>query len=83
MLEMENLVAQGMELAAFGMGTVFVFLALLIFATRAMSALILRMEPEMASGAAPAVTQRSNDPDQVRLLAIITAAITQHRNNNK
>ncbi len=80
---MENLVAQGIELAAFGMSTVFVFLAVLIFTTKAMSALILRIELEMVSGPAPAVKQRANGQDQGRLLAILSAAISQYRNSNK
>ncbi len=81
--EMDNLIDQGIELAVFGMGTVFVFLALLVFATKAMSSLILRFEPEMSSGSVDTVTQNSNATDKGRLVAIISAAIAQHRHNNK
>jgi len=81
---MENsLIEQGFNLMLFGMGTVFVFLTLLIFATGAMSKVILRWFPEKiieppaprkkaaaTTGAAiPAVT-----------LKIIRAAIEKHRN---
>jgi len=45
---MDNLLNQGLELAMYGMGTVFVFLALLIAATRTMSALVLKFQPALA-----------------------------------
>ncbi|MDA1369517.1 MAG: OadG family protein [Proteobacteria bacterium] len=77
---MENLLSQGIELAVFGMGTVFVFLALLILATKFMSALVLKYQPDQQSPkTARAVTQTSNNT----LLAIISAAIIQHRQQNK
>jgi len=77
---MENLLSQGIELAVFGMGTVFVFLAILIFATKAMSSLVLRFEPLASQSTEAAVTQNAALPDHGRVLAIISAAITQHRN---
>ena len=78
---MDNLVNQGFELALFGMGTVFVFLAVLIAATKAMSFLVLRFEPVASDPAADAATQGGAAPDATRLVAIISAAIAQHRNN--
>ena len=41
---MENLVSQGFEIAIFGMGTVFMFLTLLILATHGMSLLVQKYE---------------------------------------
>jgi oxaloacetate decarboxylase gamma subunit len=79
---MDNLLAQGVELAIYGMGTVFVFLALLIIATQAMSSLISRLSPEKAPAAAGAETQSISALDQGRLVAVISAAIAQHRNTN-
>ncbi len=76
---MDNLLAQGIELALFGMGTVFAFLAVLIFATWSMSTLILRFEPEVALDSEDAVAQNTLASDKRRLLALISAAITQHR----
>ena len=72
-----SLIDQGLELMLFGMGTVIIFLTLLVFATTGMSALIQRFVPAPepvsagASSSAPA-----SDP---LLLAVITAAIKQHR----
>ena len=70
---MENLVSQGFELAIFGMGTVFMFLTLLILATHGMSLLVQKYE---AKNTADAVTQKVDR----NLLAIISRAIAQHRN---
>ncbi len=70
---------QGIDLMLFGMGTVFVFLTLLIIATAAMSSLIQKFMPEPESevpgfdGDAPSAV---SDP---RLHAIIKAAIDRHR----
>ena len=79
---MENLVSQGFELALFGMGTVFVFLTVLIFATQFMSALILRIQPEGGVSSASAVTQ-ADSVTSGRKIAVISAAIAQHRKQSK
>ncbi|MCY4183405.1 MAG: OadG family transporter subunit [Gammaproteobacteria bacterium] len=72
---MENLFSQGLPLALFGIGVVFIFLCLLILATRAMSALAARFAP--AAGTAPAETSPSHLPPAQ--MAAIIAAITLHR----
>ncbi len=75
----ENILDQGVDLMLYGMGTVFVFLTVLVIATTIMSALVQRFFPQApepvraASIAAPAGV---NDP---KLIAIIKAAIDQHR----
>lgn len=69
---MSELLQQGFELMAVGMGTVFFFLTLLVFATAGMSSLIRRFFP------VPVPTARS-DLDQAQHIAAIAAAITQHR----
>ena len=81
MSETENLLGQGLQLTLFGMGTVFVFLVLLIFATRAMSALAVRWSP-------PADTQEVDsrpDPSthDPRLLAAIAAAVRLYREGRR
>lgn len=76
---MDSLLNQGLELAVFGMGTVFVFLALLIAATRTMSILVLKFQPAMTDKTAVAATQSSVLPEDGQLIAVISAAITQHR----
>lgn len=77
----QDIVAQGVELMLFGMGTVVIFLALLVVATTAMSAFVGRYfpEPQPAPTAAdkPAATGASPDAEVV---AAISAAIHQHRN---
>ena len=80
---MDSLLNQGLELAMFGMGTVFVFLALLIAATKTMSALVLKFQPALADGVAAAATQSNLIPEDGQLVAVISAAIMRHRNKNQ
>lgn len=80
---MQNqLLADGITLMLMGMGVVFVFLALLVLATFAMSRMILNYFPEPV-----AVPATSSSPDtssdslpSKRTLAIIQEALRQHRN---
>jgi oxaloacetate decarboxylase gamma subunit len=69
---MSPLVNQGLELAIIGMGTVFVFLTMLVLATMAMSRLVLPTVKDSATS----VDAHSDN----RKLAAISAAIHQHRN---
>lgn len=66
---------------AFGMGTVFVFLTLLVLVTTAMSWLVQRFSPEpLPTRDAP--KHGSVDPSP-EILAVITAAIHQHRRTKR
>ena len=77
----ESLLSQGLDLMVFGMGTVFVFLALLILVTTAMSKLVVRFFPE-----AP-ITVKAIKPTSSKVtsgldphtLQVIGTAIQQHR----
>ncbi len=60
----------GVELMLVGMGTVFVFLTLLVAATTLMSRIVLRISPPP-----PAVTGDLSEEE----LAVITAAVHAHR----
>ncbi len=80
---MDNLVGLGVELAIFGMGTVFVFLVVLIFITMAMSTLVLRYLPEVVKEPVAAGARSDSLPSRGQLIAVISAAITKHRNNRK
>lgn len=65
-----DLLEQGLELMLAGMGTVFVFLTLLVFATTGMSALVQRFSP---------AAQIDADGVSDEEVAAITVAIAQHR----
>ena len=69
---MSSLLEAGIELMLIGMGTVFVFLTLLVFATSLMSRLVLRFAPVGTTRA----TAAGPTPEEV---AAITLALTQHR----
>jgi oxaloacetate decarboxylase gamma subunit len=74
-----SLVQQGVSLMLFGMAVVFAFLTLLVFATGWMSSLVRRYTPEPTL---PAQADQSGKPDP-RLVAVISAAIHEHRQRNK
>jgi len=79
----EDIVAQGFELMLYGMGTVVVFLALLIATTTLMSRVVGRYFPEAEAVAvtrAPATTAPiSKAGAEAELVAVISAAVQQHR----
>lgn len=76
---MESLVSQGLDLAIFGMGTVFVFLTLLTLATHGMSLLVQKYDSQQTAFVPEVKPQQVNR----QLLAVITAAIAQHRKKSK
>ena len=71
-----NVVMDGVRLALVGMGTVFLFLTLLVFATYLMSRIVSSFSA--VSGGQNDDSVRS-DPDQGQLIAIVAAAIHVHR----
>lgn len=75
-----EIIHQGLNLMLYGMGAVFVFLALLVVATTAMSKLVQNLTPAPESApvsSAPRATAASfNDP---KVIAIIEEAIAKHR----
>ena len=74
---------QGVALMLYGMGTVFVFLTLLVIVTMARSAIIQRVAPERVPLAAKGMPRLNNNAaGQVdgQRIAVITAAIHQYRN---
>jgi len=79
----DTLIDQGINLMLFGMGTVFVFLTILVFATTVMSKLVSRFAPvedadtSSAPVAAPqAITPQAASP---QVINAIEKAIAQHR----
>ncbi|MEH6345453.1 MAG: OadG family protein [Bermanella sp.] len=77
-----DIVADGLALSGFGMGTVFVFLIILIFATSLMSKLVNRFLPEAPAAPAkvPVVPTQGVDP---QLLNVLAAAVKEHRSRQK
>jgi len=77
----DTLIEQGLNLMLFGMGTVFIFLTILIFATGAMSSVINRFFPEKAavtpSKKKPVGQAATSIPPST--LKILQAAIDKHR----
>jgi len=82
----DEIVARGVELMLYGMGTVVVFLALLVVATSAMSRLLARHFPEAVplppAPPRPAARPAVPGPD-AQVVAAISAAIHQHRAQRK
>ncbi len=78
---MDNLMSEGLNLMVFGMGFVFVFLTLLVFATGAMSKLVARFAPEPEPKPKPAKTAAVTAPTAGgdELVAVMTAAVHQYR----
>ncbi len=77
----ENIFTQGLELMLYGMGTVVVFLSLLVVATGAMSSLITRFFAEQQTPVRPS-PQRAPQQQEAgdgELIAVIGAAIQRHR----
>ena len=76
---MNVLLQSGLELMVIGMGTVFVFLGLLVAVTLAMSALVNKIAPEHNILDAPSAAPLANE----HLLAIIQKAVRQHRTQKR
>lgn len=85
---MSELMMQGVNLALVGMGVVFTFLGVLVWLTTLMSGLVARYPaPDSVLGTAGGEPRRAGAAgsperaaDNQRLVAIISAAIRQHRN---
>ena len=71
---MENILNQGLELAVFGMVTVFSFLTLLILATRVLSLFVRRFH----GGEEGIQASTSGLVGESVLVAIVSAAVRQH-----
>jgi oxaloacetate decarboxylase gamma subunit len=84
---MNELIRDGLNLVVLGMGAVFIFLGLLVAVTTIMSKLVSRWAADPApitKPALPANPQASDSTDtDKRLLAVIAAALHQHRSRHK
>jgi oxaloacetate decarboxylase gamma subunit len=73
-----SILEQGFNLMAFGMGTVFVFLTLLVIATSMMSSFICKFFPEAEQESKPSVAS-AKQKDEQQVVSAIMAAIKLHR----
>ena len=73
----QQLLTDAVTLMGLGLGTVFVFLTLLVGVTSLMSTVVNRIAPARVAGNVPVAA--SNTADDQTLLAVITAAIHAHR----
>ncbi len=81
----ENLFQQGVELMIYGMGTVFVFLVVLIGVTVTMSAIVQRFFPDTSETIVPNTQgpMSSDNNNDEQLVAVITAAVHKYRSRHK
>lgn len=79
----DSLLQQGIELMIFGMGTVFVFLAVLVVVTTLMSFIVQRFFPETQAPAAPVTQASVAAPKDEQLIAVISAAVHKYRSRQK
>jgi oxaloacetate decarboxylase gamma subunit len=77
-LRNDALIEQGLDLMLFGMGTVFVFLTLLVVATLLMSVLIRKWMPEQEAPLADKERPAEEGIDP-RIVRVIEAALAKHR----
>jgi len=76
-----TMIEQGTTLMLYGMGTVFTFLTLLVFATTLMSYLVSRFQRQTdVDELSPPSNSGQSDLPNPQLLAAIKAAINLHRN---
>jgi len=74
-----NLVIEGLKFMVLGMGTVFVFLGVMIVCMNIMSYIIHKFFPEPQASATPSSSSSSVQQDNKKIVAAITAAIKHHR----
>ncbi|MBF0446422.1 MAG: OadG family protein [Magnetococcales bacterium] len=77
---MSELMSKGIELMFLGMGTVFVFLAVLVFAVSKMSELAQKFEKSQPQPQTSQPTMAATNNDHI---AAISAAVHQYRSKHK
>lgn len=82
----DSLLSQGLSLLVYGMGTVYVFLAILVLVTKTMSKVVARyfpqaLEPERK--ASSRATPPSSAAVEPQILNAITQAVAQHRSKKR
>lgn len=75
----QQLLGEGVQLMLIGMGSVFIFLSVLVLTLKLVSALVKRIEPNQPTITIPVRTNPTPVSDQQEIVAVITAAISQYR----
>lgn len=78
---MAGLLSSGIDLMLIGMGIVFMFLTMLVFAINIMSALVQHFFPEPPMPALPVSMPKADGLDK-STVAAISAAVHQYRNQH-
>ena len=78
-----NLMNEGLMLMIFGMGSVFVFLTLLVIFTTLMSCLLEKYDTKFGSSETEKDSGSTDSIDQDSLLVILTSAVHQYRSRRK
>lgn len=83
------MISEGLNLAMFGMGVVFVFLVLLIYVTKAMSMVAQKLERTRAQSFTPVPARvRARQPaavsavESARLKTILAEAVKQYKSSH-
>ena len=74
-MEETNLIMEGFKFMGLGMGTVFLFLIVMIASMNIMSYIVHKFFPEPQQSATPSAPPKDNK----KVIAAITAAIKHHR----
>lgn len=82
-----NTLSEALDLMLLGMGTVFVFLVVLIIVTSVMSKIIMYFAPDESVILSPTLgnagSQSNANKNNAIILPVVTAAIHKHRTRNK
>ena len=80
-----DLMLEGLTLMVFGMGFVFTFLTLLVFATKIMSATVLRFTPVadvLVKAPLTMVSPSQQVANDSQLMAVLSAAVHRYRQHH-
>lgn len=78
-----SLLDQGLMLLAFGMGTVFLFLGILVVSTYSMSKIVTKFFPEAEIEVVVPQRNPNKQNTDSQLISVISAAIHRYRKNKK
>ena len=80
---MSELMTDAINLMVVGMGFVFVFLVILVFLTSFMSKMVAKYLPTPEPVVAKSKVKKSNASPDAQLLAVLSAAVSEYRSDQK